>query len=446
MGDGSQFCNKATIDKFSGQLITGVGQPKENIGQLKTLETKVATSMRNLYNSAHSESKSQDKPQHTNKDLLKSNMVSELSRRHLFDDYVHELPSQAMKAGSLDLDQRLINISGIGQFGDFSGHNQSLTFKDGSSQSWLYQAMLDPHLPTVGHRSFNEIGRSQLRDVGGHSFIRSHSQPPMVKESTGGQNPASHVQPQFVGEGEHVQEISNFMTHMARSQATSTIPHLNPIYKDHIVAPNQEMRIHPDHRAQSSRSFQPSQRMTDPEESFYPMQMEELSHSFSSHHGFFPLEPLQDRTMSGTVSTTLPHTSPEHPFQEEPPSNVAELPPNRKPDEERATPNPLLQYYIRMLLERTPGDPLNDLEEASRMNPDVTELRQYLQKKGNQPAQRSEEKEPSVPKPQTNVRKQAESKASGAVKKEILPNPRRQNVTKPLKRLAAPGGRGGIWK
>lgn len=449
MGDGSLFCNKTTINKSSGQPLIGISQPKENIGQLAKAQETVATSMRSLLNSGHCESRSHDKPQHIDKDfqhidedLLKSNVAVELSRRHLFDDYVKELSSQLMKSGNLDLNQRSItdlNITSSGQFRDISGHSQSVTFKDCNSQSWLHQAMLDHHHPTMGYTSFNEIERSHLRDVSGHSFISGHGQPNVIKDSTSNQNCASHARAKVVDEENYLKELRNFTAH---SQTTSTIPHLSPIYKDHISGSNQEIRIHPGHREQSSRSLQTSHRMTDPEESFFPLQMEELSQSFSSHHGFFPLEPLPDRTMSGTVSTTLPHTSPEHPFQEEPSLNTAELPPNRRAGEERVTPNPLLQYYIRMLLDRTPGDPLNELEkETSHVNPDVTELHQSL--KGNQPAQRSEEKEPNVSKSRTTTRKPAENKA---VRKEILSNSRRQNTTKPLKRVSARGERTGVWK
>ncbi|KAM5172247.1 centrobin [Mantella aurantiaca] len=436
MGDGSQFCNKAKVDKSSGQLLVGVSQPKEvNIGQLgKSLETTVATNTRSLLNSGHSESRRQDTSQHNYKDLLKSNVAIELSRRQLFDDYVKELSSQSMKVGSLDLDHRQItdiNITGSGQPRDFSGH---------SGQSWLYQALLDHHPPTMGRTSLNETGISQFRDAGGHSFISGHGQPSMLKDSASSQNHGSHVQSQLFGEGRHLKELSDFMSHMAQAQTTLTTPYSSPMYKHNTFGPNQEMRIHPDHREQSSRRLQPSHRMTDPEESFYPMQMEELSQSFSSHHGFFPLEPLQDRTLSATVTTTLPHTSPEHPFQEEPPLNVTELPPNRRAGDEQTNHNPLLQYYIRMLLDRTPGDPLNESEkEKFHENPDVTEIRQYVKVKGNQPTARSEEKEPNVPKPQVTTRKPA-------VKKEILSNSRRQNATKPLKRVSARGERTGIWK
>lgn len=307
MGDGSQFCNKTSINKSNGQPLVGISQPKENIGQLPKAQEMVAISMRSLLNSDHCESRNHDKPQHIDKDfqhidedLLKSNVAVELSRRHLFDDYVKELSSQLMKSGNLDLNQRPItdlNITSSAQFGDIGGHSQSVTFKDCNSQSWLYQAMLDQHLPTIGYTSFNETERSHLRNVSGHSFISGHGQPTVLKDSTSKQNGGSHARAKVVDEENYLKELRNFIAH---SQTTSTIPHLSPIHKDHIIGSNREISIHPDHREQSSRSLQPSHRMTDPEESFFPLQMEELSQSFGSHHGFFPLEPLPDRTMSGT--------------------------------------------------------------------------------------------------------------------------------------------------
>ncbi|XP_072255462.1 centrobin [Pyxicephalus adspersus] len=452
MGDGSQFCNKATINKSSGQPPAEASLTKDIIGQPSKAQETTASGMRSLLSSSHSESRSQERSQHPDKDLLRFDTASELSRRHLFDDYIKELSSQAMAAGYLDLDHQQktdIDIATSGQVRNDSGHTQPMTFKDGGNQSWIYQAMLDHNPTTMGRTSFNDIGRSQFTEGTGHSFTGGHGQAHLPKDSTSSQHHASHVQSQLVREGIHMKELSSFLSHMAHSQAmaSSTIPHSSPIYKEPINGPNQETRIYPDYKMQSSRSLQPSHRMKDLEESFYPLQMEELSHSFSSHHGFFPLEPLQDRTMSENVSTTLPHTYPEHPFQEEPPLNVAELPPNWRTTEDRATPNPLLQYYIRMLLDRTPGDPLNELEkEKSHVNPDVSELHQYLQMKENQPAHRSEEKEPNISKPQINPKKPADSKAPEAVKKEVLSNSRRQNAPKPLKRMSARGGRTGIWK
>lgn len=296
MGDGSQFCNTATMATSSsqplvghGQPLVGVSQPRENNRQLKkALDTTVGT--RSLLNGSHSESGSQEKSQDADKSLLKSDVAMALSRTHSLDDYVKEISSQSMKTGSLNHRQITdLNISS-GQFNDYSDHSQPVTFKDGGNQSWLYQSMLDHHPPTIGHTSFTEAERN----VSGHS-ISGYSQP--LHNRTG------QVQTMGEGEGRYLKELSNFLGQMSPLQ-TSTIPNLSPLFKHHIFGHKQEIRIHPDSKEQSSIGVHPGHRMADPEESFYPLQMDELSQSFSSHHGFFPLEPLQDR-MSGTGKSYL---------------------------------------------------------------------------------------------------------------------------------------------
>ncbi|XP_063302462.1 centrobin [Pelobates fuscus] len=222
-----------------------------------------------------------------------------------------------------------------------------------------------------------------------------------------------------------------------------------PISKHSVQGSNWQQSMNYGHREE--RTHQPRVQVTDPEEDFYPMQMEELSQSFSSHMGFYPLEPIPDRATIGTVSETSTQISPEHPFQEEPSSKYGksnvrslETPQNMNANTEQLSPNPLLQYYIRMLLDRTPGDPFSDeLEskssethpDASYPNTDMAELCQFLQNRTNQQP-RSDDNPPKKPVP----------KVHGAVKKEVLPSQRRPAQAKVIKRVSARGGRPGVWK
>uniref|UniRef100_A0A8C5MB74 Centrobin n=1 Tax=Leptobrachium leishanense TaxID=445787 RepID=A0A8C5MB74_9ANUR len=218
-----------------------------------------------------------------------------------------------------------------------------------------------------------------------------------------------------------------------------------PSLKQHVPAPHPRMVY--EHREEISHQA------TDTEEDFYPMQMEELSHSFSSHMGFYPLEPIPDGATP--ASRTTPQISPERPFQE-PPSTTCgrsgsrsmDAPQNQSSNPEQVSPNPLLQYYIRMLLDRTPGDPFNDELEgkssdshpgvmsASRLrsSPDAV-MAEVLQSRAAQQARTDD-----------NPRRNLVSKVPGAVKKEVISSQHRPAQSKVMKRVSARGGRPGVWK
>ncbi|KAM8972545.1 centrobin [Pelodytes ibericus] len=228
-----------------------------------------------------------------------------------------------------------------------------------------------------------------------------------------------------------------------------------PLPKQSSPGPSYPVRISYGYQ---DMAHQPSHRAADTEDSFYPMQMEDLSHSFSSHLGFYPLEPFPDGATTGHVSRV--HISPEHSFQENSMPvfgrsqiSTQETPQNMRPDEKEISPNPLLQYYIRKLLDQTPGHPFSDAIDSKPSNPgasdasqfltnhpetSVTELCQYLQVTANQ-RPRSDEK-PSSPQKQPHLTVQA------AVKKEVLSSQRRPPQTKILKRVSSRGGRTGVWR
>ncbi|XP_068130117.1 centrobin [Hyperolius riggenbachi] len=443
MLDGSRFRHSAKIGgKSSGQCLLGVSQTQDNIDQLsKVLKATESTNIRSVFNSSgHFESK--DREKQIQQEQHMPSVASNPSRG--YGDY------QSVIGSSLETLHRELsgmNIFSSDQFKDIGNRSPPVTFKDHRNQNLLThpQAMMDYHPYVIGHKSFLDSGRKQFHDNTGFSFTSGYSEPSILKDSTRSQAHVSNVQTvdQAMKESSHFKEFSSFLSHMGHLQTAVTIPQFSPISKDVVRSTNQEIRLHPGPQEKSSHT---SYTMQDPEENFYPLQMEELSHSFSSHHGFFPLEPHPDGTMTGAVSTTLSQTSPEHPFQEDPTLNPVEMPSSRKTGGGGDIPNPLLQYYIRMLLDRTPGDPLNELEkDTSHVTPDLYELSQYLQSRGKLPSPRAVEKEARVPKPQTNPKKHQEGKAPEAVKKEVLSTQRRQNVPKPLKRVSARGGRS-IWK
>ncbi|XP_073510627.1 centrobin [Phyllobates terribilis] len=291
------------------------------------------------------------------------------------------------------------------------------------------------HVPSSEKNIF-----SQYKSLG--SFTTSHNHPQSTIQI---HHHAKEDSVPITGAvGNHLREASNHPIHPSLDQAPITVPNLSPISKMTIQRNGHEIRIPSAYRERQDSSHQPSHRVCDPEESFYPMQVEELSHSFSSHHGFYSLEPHPDGTMTTTVSTTHAQSSPDHPGHTEP-TNTREMTTSNWGRDE-ATPNPVLQYYIRMLLDRTPGDPLNELDKGLlHMNPDTTQLSQSLQRRGEWPFPRSDETEEEVSKLSTNPKKNP-AKVPEAVKKEVLSGQCRSGPPKPLKRMSARGGRPGIWK
>ncbi|XP_077117777.1 centrobin [Ranitomeya variabilis] len=292
------------------------------------------------------------------------------------------------------------------------------------------------HIPSSEKNTF-----SQYKSSGAHSFTTDHNQPQStipihhhMKEDSASTTP---------GVSNHLREASNPAVHPSLDQAPITVPNFSPISKMTMQGNGREIRIPSTYRERQDGSHQPSNRVCDPEEIFYPMQMEDLSHSFSSHHGFYPLEPHPDGTMTTTVSTVETQSSLNQPSHIDP-ANARQMTSNWGGDE--ATPNPVLQYYIRMLLDRTPGDPLNELNKGLlHVNTDTTQLSQSLQRRGEWPLHRSDENEEEVSKLLTNPKKNP-ARGPEAVKKEVLSSQRRSGPPKSLKRVAARGGRPGIWK
>ncbi|KAG8441513.1 hypothetical protein GDO86_007034 [Hymenochirus boettgeri] len=136
------------------------------------------------------------------------------------------------------------------------------------------------------------------------------------------------------------------------------------------------------HSRLSEKNYQPSQ--GEAEESFYPLQMEELSHSFSSHMGFYALEPHQDQSSVGKVSD---HSH---------------------------------------LLSTRP----------------TTDHSQYLQGSSSQISNCSAD----FSKEQVKTSKNPESRFPEAVKKEVLPSHRLAVLSKGPKKTSVRGGRSGIWR
>ncbi|XP_075062563.1 centrobin isoform X2 [Mixophyes fleayi] len=445
MEDITQISNKAMMgNNAGGQSFLGGIQSNDNISQLAKALGTSDTTRQSLFNSDSSHRSGQDNLQQTTD--------SDTSRKYMFGNYVKEPYGQSMTVSGQNLvysETSNFNIGG----GHSVKNSQSQTVLLRDSNSRNLHIMEGIHQSKMGRQnSVNTIGSSQFKNSDDHSFASSYSQPPTLVDHSSSQTHATrnHTKADISHSMIHSSHLKGFSSHLTRpghSQTPVIIPHHSHIAKESILGPSREYRIHSDYQEDSIGSHQPSQRVTDSEESFYPMHMEELSHSFSSHHGFYPLEPHPDGTMTTTVSTTLPQTSPEHPFQEESSLNTMEVPQNWRASNDRVPPNPVLQYYIRMLLDRTPGDPLNELDkDPSHVNPDVTELCQYLMSTGNQPPHRLDEKKPDISLLQTNPRKQPESRAPEVVKKEVLSSQRRPNPSKPLKRVAARGGRTGVWK
>ncbi|XP_053574263.1 centrobin [Bombina bombina] len=250
-----------------------------------------------------------------------------------------------------------------------------------------------------------------------------------------------------------------------------------------ISATHQNSAGFVDHRSSQSKAmgygsknhldYLSSCRATDQDESFYPLQMEELSHSFSSHLGFFPLDPYPDDT--SRESGILSQDTPEHPFLEDSLLKIEnrslDATSNMRGKGDSSLPNSVLQYYIRMLLDRTPGDPLNDDQEkdlshlnpgpgsppssgvrdishvlATHPDPNQIESHQYLPKGAFQQPIGSGQKNEVDSKLQTIPRKNTDPKVPDAVKKEVVSSQRHPPTQKVLKRVSTRGGRPGIWR
>ncbi|XP_063786933.1 centrobin [Pseudophryne corroboree] len=440
--DGNQISNKAMMANDAGGLsyIDGC-QSRDKVSQKAKVPATADSTCQSLLNSGSFQPGGPDKPQQS--------ADGDSSRKYTFGDYIKEPYGQSVMVidqNPVYSEKSRFNIASC-QYKNSSGHSDSqsqpVMLGDDSGRNLVnYNHILEEIRQSMMDRQniLNLIGSSQFGDLADHSFAISHSQPTTLRDSRSSQNPDTRAhakeevsQPMIVFS--HQKDIGSLNARTSHHQAPVIVPHLSHIYKESNQGHSRQFGIQSGHQEDSIGSHRPSRRVTDHEERFYPMQVEDLSHSFGSHHGFFPLEPQADSTMTGTVSTTFAQTSPEHPLQEE-------IPQNWRAGEDRATPNPVLQYYIRMLLDRTPGDPLNEQDKS----PDMSELCQYLLSTENQTLHRLEEHNADVSKLESNPKKQAERKAPVAVRKEVLSSQRRPNPAKPLKRVSARGGRPGVWK
>ncbi|XP_018109266.1 centrobin isoform X1 [Xenopus laevis] len=331
--------------------------------------------------------------------------------------------------GSLFCSQPLVTI-------DTSRQNTfaDSLFKDSRRQPVIGKSHLNVEL--LEARGHDTASRSQLVHTGGHStFLGSHeavdSRHQYIKGLTGQHDSDGH------------------------QTVTGKVPTSQPSFRPVSLSesgPGQESRHHPNYQpAEAFYSYREA------DESFYPLQMEELSHSFSSHPGFYSLEPQQDRTTLDRASESLLQISAKQSHPEEPSlmfgptkPNTLDTTPNWEPNREDAPSNTQLQYYIRMLLDRAPGDPLNDETDKEPPHPNIEmsdlsrllnihpSMSQYGQSRPNQQLQSSTVDVPRIPaKP---------SKNPEVVKKEMLPTRRRAAPSRGVKRVTSSGGRGGIWR
>ncbi|KAM3927272.1 centrobin [Leptodactylus fuscus] len=431
MGDGAHVSNKATVGNYTGgQDSSGNTQVSGHIGQSE--RAPGVTDTTSLFKTGDL---------HTLQEMI----ASEAIRNYIAGQYRREPSDQVMVDKSQNLlypETSNINMVWTVQHTNTSDHsmarNETLVSRGGHQIDGILQSLMGSSQQTSEKNVISYSGHGQFKSSDAYL-----NQPLNQRNSTTVQT--HDLTKEGISRTTSRPQSSNPITFSSLDQAPLTIPNLSPISKMSFQGHSQDFRIPSAFPENPGSHRLPSHRVPDPEESFYPMQVEELSHSFSSHHGFFPLEPYADGTMTGTVSTTLPQSSPEHPFLEEPSIKTQETP-SHWVGEDQATPNPILQYYIRMLLDRTPGDPLNELDKGLyHVNPDVTALSQSLQSRGGQPLTRSDEKDQEVSKLPTHPKKNL-AKGPEAVKKEALSNQRRPGPSKPLKRVSARGGRTGIWK
>ncbi|XP_053319861.1 centrobin [Spea bombifrons] len=313
----------------------------------------------------------------------------------------------------------------------------------------LKRELIHPTHPTEGSDVESSAGRHFMNYSGLSMASGSHiSNQPAIAANTSGQasvsgsrtkenDDQSSMTSSFLNKMSHIRNFGPQID-VGFRQAPRHNP--QPVSKE----PRQDLSWQPRNPGgyQEGPSHLLSHRATDQEESFYPLQMEELSESFSSHFGFYPLEPHPDGSTTGKGS----QISPERPFQEEALQNFrrsdAETAQSARAGGEQGASNPLLQYYIRMLLDRTPGEAFSeDLEKdgSSNTNPDMAEMSQYAESRAGQP-QRSDEKEKG------SLRRKPDTRVPSAVTKEVLSSQRRPAQTKVLKRVPARGGRSGVWR
>ncbi|KAM4675726.1 centrobin isoform 2-T2 [Discoglossus pictus] len=341
----------------------------------------------------------------------------------------------------------------------FSENNR---FKDTSSISMIgVSHSANQHFVDQDTNSQNISGIGQLSKGG--SYINSQKDnvtDPNIHNIIDDSHLKESRWQSVIDEGQY-KEVTNKLIGVSRQKdITSNIP---PQAVPQPRALSCETRSHSGYQAETR-----SPRATNSEESFYPLQMEDLSHSFSSHQGFYSLAPYPDETTIERASGLLYQESPEHPFQEESlifGNNSLTSPPSVGSSGEKSTSNSLLQYYIRMLLDRTPGDPLNEEQEkdTSRSGPvslptpgvsdisrflaaypttDLNELREYLSNGSIQLPPRLDQ---NITKTQAIPPKNTDTKAPDAVKKEVVSSQRRP-LQKVLKRVSTRGGRPGIWR
>ncbi|XP_069841731.1 centrobin [Dendropsophus ebraccatus] len=375
-------------------------------------------------------------------------MTSDSIRKYIASQNIREPYGQVMVEKSQHLfypETTGLNILGTDKSKNTSGHfvtrNENHITRDGSSHQILgIQSSMgsSQQMPFLENSILSHAGTGHFKNSGASSFTNAPSQSLNLRNSNTVQI-HNHYKDDAnwttAGASSQIKESSISVIHPSLDRAPLTVPNLSPISKFSIQGHSHEYSIPSAYRENPVSGRQPSHRVPEPEESFYPMQVEELSQSFSSHHGFFPLEPHPDGTMTGT----------EHPLHEESSISIKEAP-SIWAGQDQATSNPVLQHYIRMLLDRTPGDPLNVPDKGLfHENPDVIALSQSLQSRGDHPLPRSNNKEQGVSKFPTSPKKNP-AKGPEAVKKEVLSNQRRPGPPKPLKRVSARGGRTGIWK
>ncbi|XP_056426094.1 centrobin isoform X2 [Hyla sarda] len=449
MGDGAHMSNMAVMgNKTAVQDTPSDTQLSASIGQVGKVPGTADTS--SLF--------SKDVLKTDDLQTLQEIIASEAIRKYI----ARELHGQSMGEKSQTLfypELTSLNI-GTAKSKNTSGQSETLAPRDGSGhQKHEIQSSVGRSQQTSFSEKniFGSVGNGQFWSSGA-SFTSGNGQPPNLRsyntvQSHNYDHNQSHNHDQSgtnwtpAGGGSHLKESGNPVPHPNLGQAPLSVPNLSPISKVPVQGHGREYRIPSAYRENPVSGHQPSHsvtnRATEPEESFYPMQVEELSHSFSSHHGFLPLEPHPDRTMSAIGSTALPQTSPEHPFHEESSITARETPANWA-GSDQSTSNPVLQYYIRMLLDRAPGDPLNVVDEG--LFHGNHDLSQSVQSRGDHPLPRSNDKEQGVSTCPTSPKK-IPARGSEAVKKEVLSNQRRPGQSKPLKRVSARGGgRSGVWK
>ncbi|KAG8540325.1 hypothetical protein GDO81_019484 [Engystomops pustulosus] len=391
MGDGVSNKTKNTDVQVSLSDV----QLSDNIGQLGTVDTTSLFSRGSFKNG--------------DLQTLREMIADDVIRKYLADQYMRESYGRV----TVDKSQYLSHQEMTDQNKNSSAYSvtRNETLGHGGHQiEGLHQSLMGGRKQDYSERSIlSSMDSRQIKNFSALSFTGAPTQ--NLRDSTTVQihNHAKEAANRTTAGGSN--QLSEPGTYLSSDRAPLSMPNLSPISKVSFQGHGRGSRIPSTYR-EDKISHQPGRGVSDPEESFYPMQVEELSHSFSSHHGFLPLEANPDVTMTGNVATTLPKTFPEHPFHDEPPNKSQETSSSHWDGEDQATPNPILQYYIRMLLDRTPGDPLNELDK------DITALPHPLGSREEQPYLRPDEKEQEVSKLPTNPKK-IPPKGPEAVKKEV---------------------------